>query len=324
MEAPALGRATVVYGSPAKLALSGEESGVVTRTFLSKGASVESGATAIEVVGHPVVVLQAPFSPYRDIAVGSQGPDVKVLKDALAALGYGVSVGATMSAGDMAGVSTFFRDRGYTLPTAASNAGGAAPDKAAAKTSTVPRTWWVGMPRLPSRVVAPGPQAGSTATSSAISLTSGAPQLKVTMADAGRRITPGENLTFTPDGKAPLSLTVASSAAAGRDGATTGDEGSSGENATDTGQLVTTEEPLDPAIVDAVGKLTVGAADPVQSLAVPLTAIRSGASGRPEVVRRDAGRDQRLTVTLGRQGGDWVEVTASSPALKAGETVVLH
>jgi hypothetical protein len=60
---------------------------VVTRVDTSPGGVVGNGALLCDVSGEPVVVFEGAFSPYRDLRVGDGGPDVVMLRAAVAALG---------------------------------------------------------------------------------------------------------------------------------------------------------------------------------------------------------------------------------------------
>lgn len=81
--------------------------GVVTAHYLEAGARVESGMPVIEISGRPLIALHLPFDLYRDLTVGDSGRDVRVVQEALRALGlyhravdgyYGPSTAAAVKA----------------------------------------------------------------------------------------------------------------------------------------------------------------------------------------------------------------------------------
>jgi peptidoglycan hydrolase-like protein with peptidoglycan-binding domain len=64
---------------------------VVTGAGVPVGGTLTSGSVATWVNGRPVIALRGPFPFYRDIGEGDSGEDVRMLQQALADLGYGIS-----------------------------------------------------------------------------------------------------------------------------------------------------------------------------------------------------------------------------------------
>lgn len=65
----------------------GNNTAVVTHTDVNPGDTVRSGSLLGRVSGRPVILLQLPFTLYRDINVGDSGDDVRAVQQALSALG---------------------------------------------------------------------------------------------------------------------------------------------------------------------------------------------------------------------------------------------
>lgn len=75
-------------GSNQDIKISGDGNpAVVTHVAVNPGDTVRSGSLLGRVSGRPVILLQMPFTLYRDIRVGDSGDDVRALQQSLAALG---------------------------------------------------------------------------------------------------------------------------------------------------------------------------------------------------------------------------------------------
>ncbi len=110
----------VQYNEPATVKLAGavgvptDEAQVVTR-LPAVDQVVQEGDVPFEVSGRPVLFLQGALPMYRRLVIGTQGPDVLQLEEALVRLG--LSPGTVDNLFDQAtadAVSTLYTDRGYT------------------------------------------------------------------------------------------------------------------------------------------------------------------------------------------------------------------
>ncbi|HWL43395.1 MAG TPA: peptidoglycan-binding domain-containing protein [Ilumatobacter sp.] len=110
----------VAYNEPVTVKLAGGvgiapgDSAVVTETRPA-GTALNEGDLLVEVTGRPVFVLRGDLPMYRRMAVGSEGPDVVQLEEALVRLGYTVdSVDTVFDASTAAAVEQMYIDSGYT------------------------------------------------------------------------------------------------------------------------------------------------------------------------------------------------------------------
>lgn len=67
-------------------------SGVVTHTSCTPGEAIESGTTPVRVDDSPIVALHMEVPPFRDLAPGTEGEDVRALQTELVRLGVPVDV----------------------------------------------------------------------------------------------------------------------------------------------------------------------------------------------------------------------------------------
>jgi hypothetical protein len=90
-----IGRGTVRYGSPQPVVLAtssvkqggGADSDIVTDPP-RRGTTVGEGSVAMSVSGRPVFVLSGAQPSHRDLAPGTEGPDVEQLEAALSRMGF--------------------------------------------------------------------------------------------------------------------------------------------------------------------------------------------------------------------------------------------
>ncbi|WP_232794294.1 MULTISPECIES: peptidoglycan-binding protein [Pseudofrankia] len=85
----------ISYGEPVGL-VAQQQSGVVT-WIAAPGTTVKIGQPVYAVDGRPVILLHGTATPYRTLAAGTVGPDVKELEASLKELGY---LGAGVTADD--------------------------------------------------------------------------------------------------------------------------------------------------------------------------------------------------------------------------------
>ena len=109
----------VAYNEPVTVQLAGgvgigpSDTAVVTEVR-EAGTALNEGDMIVEVTGRPVFVLQGDLPMYRRLVVGSEGPDVLQLEEALVRLGYPVEpVDTVFDAATATAVEQLYVDRGY-------------------------------------------------------------------------------------------------------------------------------------------------------------------------------------------------------------------
>lgn len=92
---------------------------VVTATPVNRGASVGPGSVITEINGRPVFVFAGAFNFYRDLGVGTEGPDVRQLQRGLRAAGDAVpsAEGGHYGTATEAAVRRLYQEAGYRPPT---------------------------------------------------------------------------------------------------------------------------------------------------------------------------------------------------------------
>ncbi|MBD8063713.1 hypothetical protein H9624_15440 [Actinomycetaceae bacterium Sa1BUA1] len=121
-------RGDALYDDPVSVALETTDMGgpaIVTGQVPEVGDLVEAGQVIMEVAGRPVIVLPGELPVYRTLRVGSSGPDVTQLKDALHSLGLGVGNrdSDVFDAATSAAVDALYQEAGYASPVAEEGAG---------------------------------------------------------------------------------------------------------------------------------------------------------------------------------------------------------
>jgi multidrug efflux system membrane fusion protein len=180
---------------------------VVTKIFHPPGSFVSPGNVIIEVAGRPFFILQGSVPAYRDMAPGESGSDITQLQDGLEALGFGIGgdTSGTYGPGTSAAVAAFYQSVGYTAP--------AAPTSSKRHRSTeVPLSEVMFVPRLPAQVIKLGGHVGSVVSDSLVTLSLGSPSVKGQLNPAfGPLVHPGMHVTITTQGSpATVHATIAS------------------------------------------------------------------------------------------------------------------
>lgn len=112
-------RADVGYAGAVDVKIdAGSETDIVTGRVPKVGSLFKAKDLALEVSGRPVVVLPGDLPAYRDLAIGSVGPDVTQLHAALTALGYLVDDSDTFTSGTSQAIQALYADLGYPPPVA--------------------------------------------------------------------------------------------------------------------------------------------------------------------------------------------------------------
>lgn len=104
-------RGTITSVASYPVAVSGPEglAPIVSATPLGLDATVDEGSTLVEIAGRPVIALQGPVPPYRDLRPGDDGPDVRQLQDALRRVGvYSGPSDGVVGEGTQHAISTLY------------------------------------------------------------------------------------------------------------------------------------------------------------------------------------------------------------------------
>lgn len=180
----------------------------------------------------------------------------------------------------------------------------------------VPLSEYVFVPELPATISTIGSRVGSAPASPALSLATGG-TVVTTVVDAARvkLLRKGQSATLTSDvGAAPVEAKVATIGAV-----TKADDGSYGHPVT-----------LQPAAAldvktfgSSVGVDIASASSEGEVLAVPVSAIYTGSNGQTAVDKKSGGGSVTVPVRTGTTGDGFVEITALSGRLEAGDEVVV-
>lgn len=114
-------RGDVLYDDPVPVSLeTGDLVGaaIVTGQVPEVGDVVEAGQVILEIAGRPVIVLPGELPIYRTLRIGSSGPDVVQLKEALIALDLnpGDPASESFDAATAAAVDALYAESGYAAP----------------------------------------------------------------------------------------------------------------------------------------------------------------------------------------------------------------
>jgi peptidoglycan hydrolase-like protein with peptidoglycan-binding domain len=287
---------------------------IVTRIFLRPGSPVRPGQPILEVAGRPVFVFQGTYPAYRDLAPRESGPDVAQLQANLQALGYstGLDSSGVFGAGTSAAVTAFYKNIGYSAPSAGGGPKGHG--------VMVPLSEFMFVPSFPASVVSLGGKIGGTASGSLVTLSMGRPGIKgqLNPADA-KLVRPGMAVTITDPvtGKTRKGRVVSISTRAKTKGSISG--------GIYLPMKVHPDKPLPASMVGQNLSITISAAHssgPV--LTVPEAAVFASADGGTYVSKVTGAHSQeKVAVRVGITGGGLVQVTPlHAGALTAGAAVV--
>lgn len=97
------------------------ENSVVTDVAVEPGTRISSGTVLGRVSGRPIIVLNLPFTLYRDLGEGDTGNDVRALQESLRALSlYSGTADGVYGAGTAQAVAALYRNNGLVPPEAPS------------------------------------------------------------------------------------------------------------------------------------------------------------------------------------------------------------
>ncbi|GAA1957173.1 peptidoglycan-binding protein [Catenulispora subtropica] len=290
---------------------------------------------------------------YRDLKPGAVGGDVAQLQNALSALGYssGPDTPGQFGTGTKAAVTAFYNRLGYPVPTTGGSDDAGGKTAAIAGGPMVPAAEIVFAPTFPLHVEAFNGALGSTVAAPLLTVNSGSLMISsVLQPGQNAMVKPGMKVQLLAEGldgqTATGTVTTVGTYNAGtqQSGAVPPAQGSAPSNGTvpassgDGGRqpqvrltpgypmTVTPDGPLPDGWSGQDVRVTiVNAATSAAVLAVPVSAISTGADGQSSVTVVGVGQSRRrVPVTAGASADGNVEVTPTQPdALREGDTVVI-
>ncbi len=90
---------------------------VVTASGVASGSQVDSGQAVVWLNDRPVIALSGAFPLYRDLGPGDTGADVRLLQEALTALGYGLSADGQFGVATTRALTKLYERVGADAPT---------------------------------------------------------------------------------------------------------------------------------------------------------------------------------------------------------------
>ena len=294
---PLLLSGVVALGSVTDLTPNG--GGVVTGLPVALGAQFTAGTVIAEVNDRPVIYLQGSIPLLRDLRPGDKGEDVRRLQEGLRPWLSGEPDGTWGTATTRA-LQALYKAAGYVAPV----------DSAALQAELVFGA------AATATVLSVASPLGGAVESPLIRATTSDPTVTAEVADATSQLVHiGDRVSVT--GSAIGGAQAGTITAVG--GLVTGDDGVSRATVT-----VQPDVALPAAAIDRKVEITVlTGADAEVGLIVPLSAIRSNATGGTYVLHVRGENPHRVMVTVEETGGGQARVTASDGDLAVGDLVVL-
>ncbi|MEV0924282.1 hypothetical protein AB0I99_03975 [Streptomyces spongiicola] len=309
----------------------------MTKVKTAPGKKVSVGQVLLEISGRPLFVLRGSVPAYRDLVPGKRGEDVVQLQAALLESGHptGGDPSGVFGMGTQRALVTFYRSIGYEVPglnapmTEESNL--AVNDSATVEQEndsvsvipTFPMSEVIFVQSFPAHVDEVYVSVGDEAGASLLSLSSGALTVEglVTPQEKGM-IRPGQKVRIYSDTTGRQFTGKVSSVSKNKRPANDGGQESGVENYV---VKVTPSEPLPVKLNGENVQLTVVAASSRgKVLAVPSSAISTGADGLTSVTERRGRTERRIPVTVGMTGDGFVQITPpKGTRLEAGAQVVV-
>lgn len=319
----------------------GEDAGrsVVTKVKSAPGRKLAAGQVLVEVSGRPLFVLEGAVPAYRDLLPGKRGEDVAQLQAALRGSGHptGNDLSGVFGPGTERALTSFYRSIGYEVPVTeapVSPAEAPQPDASASPAAkpeedsprslpTFPMSEVVFVRSFPAYVEEVRTKVGDEAGENLLSLSSGELTVEgsVTPQEKGM-IRAGQKVRIYSDTAGREFSGKVESVALERASATDGGEESGEQKYT---VKVTPSRPLPMKLNGENVQLTVVAASSRgKVLAVPSSAVSTGADGLTSVTERTGRKERRIPVTVGVSGDGYVEIVPRKGArLEAGARVVV-
>ncbi|MGC9540903.1 HlyD family efflux transporter periplasmic adaptor subunit [Streptomyces sp. UG1] len=312
---------------------------VMTKVNAAPGQKITAGQVLLEVSGRPLFVLKGAVPAYRDLAPGRRGDDVAQLQTALREVGHpsGNDPPGVFGPGTQSAVVSFYRSIGYEAPTieaAAPGTGESQPIETASSpvrkeneppplVPTLPLSEVVFVRSFPAYVDEVRTKVGDEAGTSLLSLSAGALTVEgsVTPQEKGM-IRPGQEVRIYSEMTGRQFTGKVTSVSKDSSPAKDGSQESGTEKYT---VKVTPSRPLPTELNGENVQLTVVAASSKgKVLAVPSSALSTGADGLTSVTERKGRTERRIPVTIGVSGDGFVQVTPQKgERLAAGAQVVV-
>jgi peptidoglycan hydrolase-like protein with peptidoglycan-binding domain len=312
---------------------------VVTAPARKPGTRVTEGDRLVEVSGRPVFLLHGQTPMYRNLRLGTEGPDVVQLQLALARLGFrSWDRAGWFGPGTEASVRRFYRARGYrpstervrpvgTAGVAAGRLGGALP--APVERLVVP--WWqlVFVRQAPTAVLAAPFAVGQRPDRPVLVLASGSPRVEVTLTDhqwalvrrgAQVRIEVGPGAR-----RLDTTISAVQPVAAEALGRARQPAGAAGAAAGAGAAMLATRRALPDSDVGRPVRVTVEVErTPGSVLAVPVSAMWARADGSTHVMVVAPDGSREVPVEAGVSVDGMVEILAAGGAIVPGDLVVVE
>lgn len=294
---PILLPGVVALGSVTELTPAG--AGVVTELPVAIGAQFSAGTVIAEVNDRPVIYLQGAIPLLRDLRPGDKGQDVRRLQEALRPWLKGEPDG-TWGAGTTNALRALYKAVGYEVPA----------ESAALQSELV-----FGPVATATALSIKSPLGGGV-ESPLIRATTSDPTVTAEVTDAmSQLLAVGDRVSVT--GSAIGGAQEGTITAVG--GLVSGEDGISRATV-----VIQPDAALSAGAIDGKVEITVQAsAEAETGLLVPLSAVRSNATGGTYVLVRDGDDTHRVTVTVDDTGGGQARVTASEGDLDVGDLVVV-
>lgn len=322
-------RGTVTRGSSVSVDAGTAEGtdAVVTRRPLALGQSVRAGMVLAEVSYRPVIALGGRVPMIRDLTVGSTGPDVAALQEAVRALGWAIyDSPGVFGSSTSAALTEVYESVGYEVPTRLV-AAPAAPQASVSRSSAdqdaarpvaqvvAKKSELAMIGGLPGTVTAMDGRVGATAGEGVVTISTAPATVRTSIAPSQR------SLVEVGD---PVSLSSASPQYRSRArvtqvGAAVQDQETGAYSVPLT---ITPAKPLPDGVLEKGLEVRIDvekAAD--QGLIVPVAAVWTTADGSTSVSKVVDGRTVEVEVTVLETGNGRARVTAGSGDLATGDPV---
>lgn len=312
---------------------------VVTKVNAAPGQKITAGQVILEVSGRPLFVLRGALPAYRDLVPGKRGEDVAQLQTALRESGHptGTDASGVFGPGTENAVISFYRSIGYEAPTVEPAIPGTQQSRPLETASspvlkeneppslvpTVPISEVVFVRSFPAYVDEVHTKVGDEAGAGLLSLSAGALTIEGTVTPQDRgMIRPGQEVRIHAETTGRQFSGEVKSVSKETSTAKDGGQDPGTEKYT---LKVTPSRPLPTELNGENVQLTVVAASSKgKVLAVPSSAVSTGADGLTTVTVRTGRTEHRIPVTVGVSGDGYVQVTPQKGArLEAGAQVVV-
>lgn len=279
---------------------------VVTASAPETGSTVVDGNLLVEIEDRPVFVFEGDLPMISDIAEGDTGSHVAQLQDALIRLGYlGGEATARFDRATAQAVLALYRDAGYNAATTTT--------EELLEVVAVPAAEFIYIPSLPAEVAGAPLQRGDL-------VSPGDPLITVFSSEATIEVVAGAG--GLPDGFGDGRLAVLDLAGA-LVGSANLERVESRVSEDGSAVIVAVVVPDSPFALAAGTRVTLvdGYEERERVLGVPISALRSDASGNIYVLVAEGGTTRSVRVTVGAESGGFVEIVEDGRLAEGDEVV---